>query len=113
MRVSIALIAICLCSPALAQQTPDEAFQAYRQIPCRSFVKNPNADLLRDIRDSVYGYVSEHGFFNGSQSFCNVIDYVKAECRAMPNAGIGVAVDSLFTKKQAGRPLPRIPVCGA
>jgi hypothetical protein len=113
------LVAAALSGPMAVQAAPDDAFRGYRQIPCRVFV-NPKADptgdivdLTREIQDSVYGYVSDHGFFNQSQSFCNVIDYVKAECRLMPKAGIGAAVDSLFAKKQAGRPLPHIPVCGA
>lgn len=113
------LILVSLSTSAVAQSEARPSFQSYRKIPCKVFV-NPNSDktgdivdLTREIQDSVYDYVSDHGFFNRSQSFCNVIDYVKAECRTMPKAGIGTAVDSLFTKKQSGRPLPHIPTCGA
>ena len=118
MRYAIAL-SLLLCSPVAAQQSPEEAFNGFREIPCRTYV-NPKTDptgdivdLMPEIRTSIQGYVVSRGAFDSYPSECNVNAYVEAECRLSPKATIGRAVDSLYAKKRAGRPLPSPHVCGA
>jgi hypothetical protein len=41
------------------------------------------------------------------------MDFVLAECKLHPQFKIGQAITSLYSKKQSGRKLPNIPMCGA
>lgn len=120
MRSAIALLVLAaLSAPAAAQEVPADAFRGYRQIPCKVYV-NPKADptgdivdILPEIRSSVRSYVVERGAFDSYPSECNVNAYVEAECKLSPKSSIGAAVDSLYAKMKAGKPLPRPHVCGA
>lgn len=119
MRYALAAaVLVAFVGPASAQQSPDAAFNGFRQIPCRTY-SNPKADptgdlvdLMPEIWDSIYNYTKAHGGFENATA-CNVNALVAAECHLTPKVSIGTAVDSLYAKVKAGRPLPKPRACGA
>ena len=117
MRYALAALALAI-SPAAAQGSPDATF-GFREIPCRYYA-NPKSDPTGDIVDlmpqiweGVASYVRTRGPLTSYPSECAINALVEAECRLTPKAAIGAAVNSLYAKVKAGRPLPQGHACGA
>lgn len=113
-----AAVLVALAGSASAQQAPDAAF-GFREIPCRYYA-NPKSDPTGDIVDlmpqiweGVANYVRTRGPLTSYPSECAINALVEAECRLTPKASIGTAVNSLYAKVKAGRPLPQGHACGA
>ena len=119
MRYALAVVALVTAAgPAVAQGSPDAAF-GFREIPCRYYA-NPKSDptgdiveLMPQIWEGVATYVRARGPLTSYPSECAINALVEAECRLTPKASIGTAVNSLYTKVKAGRPLPQGHACGA
>lgn len=119
MRYALAAVALAAAvGPAMAQ-TGADAVLGFREIPCRYYA-NPKSDPTGDIVDlmpqiweGVATYVRARGPLTSYPSECAINALVEAECRLTPKVSIGTAVNSLYAKVKAGRPLPQGHACGA
>jgi hypothetical protein len=98
------------------QVSPADAwdYMDVSRISCREYVASVGSWRFSALGDPIVEYVGRHGAFEeGSGSACNTMDFVLAKCKLHPQFKIGQAITSLYSKKQSGRKLPNIPMCGA
>ena len=106
-----AVVFLAAAAPAAAQQQSEATF-GFREIPCRYYA-NPKSDPTGDIVDlmpqiweGVATYVKARGPLTSYPSECAINALVEAECRLTPKASLGAAINDLYAKVKAGRPLP-------
>ena len=112
MRLALALAALVVASPAMAQLDAMPWSQA-ALIPCRTYLTLPGTPLYASVQNAVENEVDHNEDSGALGSSCNIGDYTRLTCLAHPRMNLEQAVQELFHRLRHGQPLPRIPMCGA